>query len=169
MEWWIQIVFCQPPREDPHHDSRSSPLPTAVLSPSPSTTANRHRRAADRVPMTKGEKEKLYVTWLSPSKNSNSLTSAPDPSRLSSTTRACLPTLLAASAVHSCISVHLLSTSRYPHIFFDVKWHPSFAGVQIASDVVKLSKDYELEVEMAVDLAKLAVKETNRRSWSKRV
>ncbi|KAI6697837.1 hypothetical protein NL676_017956 [Syzygium grande] len=35
-----------------------------------------------------------------------------------------------------------------------------FAGVRIASDTMKLSEDYNLKVEMAVDLVKLAMKET---------
>lgn len=64
-----------------------------------------------------------------------------------------------------CLVYQIGRAHRLPRSLRDALRDPRlvFAGVRIASDAAKLGKDYGLEVEMAVDLAKLAAQETNRR------
>ncbi|KAL3752218.1 hypothetical protein ACJRO7_012950 [Eucalyptus globulus] len=74
------------------------------------------------------------------------------------------------ATLHLCIGryclVYQIGRARYlPASLYKALRNPRFvfSGVRIASDAAKLSEDYGLEIEMAVDLAKLAARETNRR------
>ncbi|KAI6677392.1 hypothetical protein NL676_038188 [Syzygium grande] len=73
--------------------------------------------------MSEGEKEKLYVTRSSPSKNWSPFTSVPNPLRSLSTIEAC------QALITRCPNAaHLLSIAHQPQIVnFDVKWNLTFA------------------------------------------
>lgn len=77
---------------------------------------------------------------------------------------------MASATLQSCIGryslvYHIGCAHCLPSSLHDALDNPRliFANVQISFDVGKLSKDYGLQVELAVDMAKLTTKETNRR------
>ncbi|KAI6686494.1 hypothetical protein NL676_032407 [Syzygium grande] len=77
------------------------------------------------------------------------------------------------ATLHLCIVTLLprLRDRSHPTPPFSCSMTPSvtrLVGIRIASDKVKLSDEYGLEMEMAVDLGKPAAKKTNRRE-SKRM
>ncbi|KAI6673110.1 hypothetical protein NL676_001016 [Syzygium grande] len=79
----------------------------------------------------------------------------------------CPPPCCHPSLLHRSLLPHLPNCCGcyLPQSLRDALSNPRLVliGVRFAFDTVKLSEDYGLEVEMEVDMVKLAVKEMNQR------